>query len=83
MKNFSDKNTHGVLCGKRLEPLSLIRLHAFALFPCYGPFFQTRVSLLVWLALEEIGAVFLLLFFARVDFSCGGVERLFSDCADS
>ena len=49
---------HGVLCGKHLELLSLMRLHVLALFPCYSPFFQTRGSVLVWLALGEISAVF-------------------------
>lgn len=73
---------HGVLCGKHLELLSLMRLHVLASFPCYSPFFQTRGSVLVWLALEEIGTVFPLLFFPRVDFSHGGVEGLLSDYAD-
>lgn len=69
----------GVLCGKHLELLYLMRLHVLASFPCYSLFFQTRGSVLVWLALEEISAVFPLLFFPRLDFSQGGVEELFSD----
>lgn len=70
---------HGVLCGKHLELLSLMRLHVLASFPCYSLFFQTRGSVLIWLALEEISAAFPLLFFPRLDFSQGGAEELFSN----
>lgn len=72
---------HGVLCGKHLELLSLTRLHVLPAFPCYSPFFQTRGSVLVCLALEEVGAVCPLWFFPRVDFSHGGAEGLFSGYA--
>ena len=61
---------------------ALMRLHVLASFLCYSLFFQSRGSVLVWLALEDISTVFALLFFPRVDFSHGGVEELFSDYAD-
>lgn len=54
-------------------------LCVLALFPA-SPSLQTRGSVLVWL--EEISAVFPLLFFPRVDFSHGGVEELFSHDAN-
>lgn len=65
---------HGVLCRKRLELLSSLRLGVLALLPV-SPSLQSRGSVVLWL--EETNAVFPLLLFPRVDLSHGGVEELF------